>query len=217
MKQHLDIPLQVKSVDDKGHFSGYGSIFGNKDSYGDIVVKGAFEKSLAKWGEKDRLPAMLWQHKMDEPIGVYTRMEEDENGLYLEGHLLKDDDSLAKRAYAHLKAGSLSGLSIGYVTNDEEYDEKQDALILKELDLWEVSLVTFPANESAQVQSVKRSLVRGNKPQEKYLEAVLREAGFSRQQAKAFMAKGVKGLGLREADNSLEIEAIKKLTQTLQV
>lgn len=216
MKQQLNVNLELKSVEDNGSFSGYGSIFGNKDSYGDIVVKGAFNSSLKKWSEKGKLPALLWQHKTDEPIGVYTRMEEDERGLYVEGKLLKDDDPLAKRAYGHLKAGSLSGMSIGYMSIDEEYDKKTDSLMLKELDLWEVSLVTFPANEAAQVESVKRTLLRGELPRQKNIEAILRDAGFSRKQAKAFMAEGVKGLGLRDVDNSLELEAIKKLTQTIK-
>ena len=214
MKQKLNVPLEVKSLADDGKFTGYGSIFGNKDSYGDIVVSGAFDSSLNQWREKGRLPALLWQHKSDEPIGVYTRMEEDEKGLYVEGRLLKDDDPLAKRAYAHLKAGSLSGMSIGYRSLDEDYDEKNDALMLKELDLWEVSLVTFPANEAAQVESVKRTLMRGDAPREKDIEAILRDAGFSRKQAKGFMSLGVKGLGLRDADdNSLEL--LSKLTATI--
>jgi len=215
MKQRLNIPLEVKEVGDNGTFSGYGSIFGNKDSYGDIVVKGAFDKSLSSWRSKGRLPALLWQHKTDEPIGIYTRIEEDEKGLYVEGRLLKDDDQLAKRAYAHLKAGSLSGMSIGYQSIDEEYDKKNDALMLKELDLWEVSLVTFPANDSAHVESVKRTLMRGDLPLEKDFEAILRDAGLSRKQAKAFMSSGVKGLGLRDADDSLEL--LKNLTNTLKV
>ena len=216
MKQRFNVGLEVKSVDSDGSFSGYGSIFGNKDSYGDIVVKGAFDKSLQRWKEKQKFPALLWQHKADEPIGVYTEMKEDDRGLYVEGKLLKDDDPLAKRAYGHLKAGSLSGMSIGYMSVDEEYDKKTDSLMLKEVDLWEVSLVTFPANEAAQVESVKRTLMRGDLPREKNIEAILRDAGFSRKQAKAFMSCGVKGLGLRDVDNSLELEAIKKLTQTIK-
>ncbi|MGJ0580897.1 HK97 family phage prohead protease, partial [Xenorhabdus bovienii] len=114
-KQRLDVPLKIKSVSDSGEFEGYGSVFGVKDSYDDIVMPGAFENSLKQWGEKGSLPALLWQHRMDEPIGIYTEMKEDEVGLYLRGRLLIDDDPLAKRAHAHLKAGSLSGLSIGYI------------------------------------------------------------------------------------------------------
>jgi len=202
----LDLPLQIKSVSESGEFSGYGSVFGNKDSYGDIVVEGAFEKSLQQWADKGRFPALLWQHKMDEPIGVYTRMEEDETGLYVEGKLLKDEDPLAKRAHAHLKEGSLSGMSIGYVTDDEEYDK---------VDLWEVSLVTFPANDDARVSAVKSAIRAGEIPAAKDIEAVLRDAGLSRQQAKAVIAKGLVGLGQREADDSLEIKEIKRLTEII--
>jgi HK97 family phage prohead protease len=203
-KQNLDLPLSIKSVNDSGEFSGYGSVNGNKDSYGDIIQQGAFTKSLKGWKEKGRLPSLLWQHKMDEPIGIYTRIEEDEKGLFVEGRLLTEDDPLARRAHAHMKAGSLSGLSIGYITNDADYDEDQDALLLKEVDLWEVSLVTFPANDEARIQSVKNLLDLGRLPRQKTVEAVLRDAGFSRQQAKAILAKGYKGIDQREADNSLE-------------
>jgi len=212
-KQRFYVPLKIKSVNDKGEFSGYGSVFGNKDSYGDIVVKGAFEKSLACWKQKGAMPAMLWQHNMQEPIGVYTKMEEDETGLYVEGRLLVDDDPLAKRAHAHMKAGSLTGLSIGFVTDDWEYDGQIDAFKLNEIDLWEVSLVTFPANEAARVENVKSILGDGDMPPPKQVERVLRDAGFSNQQAKALMAKGYSGLGQREVDDSVEL---KSMTATLQ-
>ncbi|MDE9488166.1 HK97 family phage prohead protease, partial [Xenorhabdus bovienii] len=133
-KKRLDVPLKIKSVSDSGEFEGYGSVFGVKDSYDDIVLPGAFENSLKQWGEKGSLPALLWQHRMDEPIGIYTEMKEDEIGLYLKGRLLIDDDPLAKRAHAHLKAGSLSGLSIGYLLKEWEYDRTKEAFLLKELD-----------------------------------------------------------------------------------
>ncbi|EII48312.1 phage prohead protease, HK97-like family protein, partial [Escherichia coli 2.3916] len=100
-KQRLDIPLNLKSVSDSGEFEGYGSVFGVKDSHDDVVVPGAFTTTLHKWSEKKALPALLWQHRMDEPIGVYTEMKEDDVGLYVRGRLLVDDDPLAKRAHAH--------------------------------------------------------------------------------------------------------------------
>ncbi|WP_127958080.1 HK97 family phage prohead protease [Serratia microhaemolytica] len=200
-KQRLDVPLKLKSVSDSGEFEGYGSVFGVKDSYGDIVVPGAFVKSLDNWKSKGAQPAMLWQHKTDEPIGVYTDMREDDVGLYVKGRLLIDDDPLAKRAYAHMKAGSLTGLSIGYVLNDWEYDRAKDAFILKEIDLWEVSPVTFPANDEARVSDVKSAFARGETPSPKNIERVLRDAGLSRSQAKAFMANGYSALSLRDADD----------------
>lgn len=203
-KKRLDIPFEIKSVSDTGEFSGYGSVFGVKDSYSDIVIKGAFANSLSKWKEKGRLPALLWQHKTDEPIGYYTKMVEDDNGLYLEGQLLIDDDPLAKRAYAHMKAKSLSGLSIGYILNDYDYDKEKSAFILKDIDLWEVSVVTFPANDEARIDNVKSIFESGDIPPPKEIERVLRDVGLSRTQAKAFMSEGYSSLKQRDASNSEE-------------
>lgn len=210
-KQRLDIPLTIKSVSDSGEFEGYGSVFGVKDSYSDIVVRGAFEKSLAAWAEKGRLPAMLWQHQISEPIGVYTEMREDETGLYLKGRLLIEGDDLARRAHAHMKAGSLSGLSIGYVLDDYEYDREKEAFILKQIDLWEVSLVTFPANDEARISNVKSLLERGETPPPSKVEKALREVGFSGSQAKAFMAKGYGAISPREAAADEALESLKTL------
>jgi uncharacterized protein len=203
-KKRLDIPFEIKSISDTGAFSGYGSVFGVKDSYSDIVTKGAFANSLNKWNEKGRLPALLWQHKMDEPIGYYTKMVEDDNGLYLEGQLLIDDDPLAKRAHAHMKAKSLSGLSIGYILNDYDYDKEQAAFILKDIDLWEVSVVTFPANDEARIDNVKSIFKSGDIPPPKEIERVLRDVGLSRTQAKAFMSEGYSSLKQRDVSNSEE-------------
>ncbi|MDE1484596.1 HK97 family phage prohead protease [Xenorhabdus bovienii] len=212
-KKRLDVPLKIKSVSDSGEFEGYGSVFGVKDSYDDIVLPGAFENSLKQWGEKGGLPALLWQHRMDEPIGIYTEMKEDEVGLYLKGRLLIDDDPLAKRAHAHLKAGSLSGLSIGYLLKEWEYDRTKEAFLLKELDLWEVSLVTFPANDEARVSEVKSAFARGDIPAPKSIERVLRDVGLSRSQAKAFMAEGYGALSLRDAETDVSIlNALKTIT-----
>jgi phage head maturation protease len=127
-------------------------------------------------------------------------MEEDENGLYVEGRLLINDDPLAKRAHAHLKAGSITGLSIGYSLKDYEYDTQKDAFILKEIELWEVSLVTFPANEQARIADVKTSLDAGVIPSPKEFERALRDVGLSQIQAKRFMSEGFKGL--RDVDEN---------------
>lgn len=143
--KHLQIPLEIKSVSETGVFSGYGSVFHNEDSYGDVVRPGAFKKSLAEWAKKGRLPPMLWQHDRREPIGVFTKMVEDEKGLFVEGRLLIDDIPQARAAYALLKEKALGGMSIGYreILIEQDHDEKVTNLL--ELDLWEVSVVTFPA------------------------------------------------------------------------
>lgn len=210
-KNKLHAGLKIKSVSDTGEFEGYGSVFGVKDSYSDIVVKGAFQKSLDRWSEKGSMPSLLWQHRMDEPIGVYTEMKEDENGLFVKGRLLIDDDALAKRAHAHLKAGSISGLSIGYTLNDYDYDNQKDAFILKDVDLWEVSLVTFPANDEARISDVKTALNRGEIPQPALVEKCLRDVGFSRSQAKAIMADGFKALRDADTDVNAAIAALKSI------
>lgn len=214
--KRLDVPLTIKAVSDSGEFEGYGSVFGNKDSHDDIVVAGAFAKSLSDWASKGRFPAMLWQHNMQEPIGVYTEMKEDENGLYVKGKLLIDDDPLAKRAHAHMKAGSLGGLSIGYRLDDWEYDSEKDAFILKEINLWEVSLVTFPANDEARISNVKSSFDRGETPRPSEMERALREVGLSRSQAKSFMADGFSALQPREAETEKALQSLKSLTSLFE-
>lgn len=212
-KQRLDVPLKLKSVSDTGEFEGYGSVFGVKDSYSDIVIPGAFTKSLDNWKVKGGQPAMLWQHKTDEPIGVYTEMREDDVGLFVKGRLLIDDDPLAKRAHAHMKAGSLTGLSIGYMLKDWEYDRTKDAFLLKEIDLWEVSPVTFAANDEARISDVKSAFARGETPLPKNIERVLRDVGLSRSQAKAFMAEGYSALSPRDAgDVDAALTILKSIT-----
>lgn len=214
-KQRLDIPFQVKSVNDSGEFEGYGSVFGVKDAYSDIVIKGAFQKSLSNWNAKNRLPAMLWQHKMDEPIGIYTYMAEDDIGLAVKGKLLIEDDPLARRAHAHMKAGSLTGLSIGYILDDWEYDKEKGAFLLKEIDLWEVSPVTFPANDEARISEVKSLLERGEIPPPSKVERALREVGFSRSHAKAFMANGYGAISQRDAGSDRALQSLKNLTEII--
>lgn len=199
--KHLQIPLEIKSVSETGVFSGYGSVFHNEDSYGDIVRPGAFKKSLAEWEKKGRLPPMLWQHDRYEPIGVFTKMVEDEKGLFVEGRLLIDDIPQARAAYALLKEKALGGMSIGYreILIEQDHDEKVTNLL--ELDLWEVSVVTFPANDEATVDSVKSALAGGGLPTLPEFEKFLRDAGFSKSQSVAIASHGLRQL-LRDADDT---------------
>jgi len=189
MASRLSFPLNVK----------YASVFNEKDHAGDIVVKGAFKESLQAWRTKKALPPVLWQHQQSEPIGIYKTIEEDDHGLYVEGQLLVDEDPNAKRIHAHLKAGSISGLSIGFILKD--YDTKADAFYIKALDLLEISLVTIPANDSARIIDVKGYFERGEIPAPSLIEKALRDVGFSRKQAKAFMAEGLNALLPRDASD----------------
>lgn len=148
--------FQLKQVDDAGVFSGIASVFGHLDAGGDIVMPGAFAESLARQTAEGKAPAMLWQHDQTQPIGVWTKLTETPDGLYVEGRLVLEV-ARAREAHALMKAGALNGLSIGYATILEEWDHDQGARILKELDLWEVSIVTFPMCEPARVAAVKKT------------------------------------------------------------
>lgn len=212
MLRRKNIPFKVKEVSDTGEFSGYGSVFDVKDRGGDIVVKGAFSKTLDEWRGKGKLPKMLWQHDHSEPIGGYTVMREDDHGLYVEGRILIEAGTVEKRAHAHLKAGNVDGLSIGYrlFPGGIEYDKGQDAFLLKAVELWELSVVTFPMNTEATVDDVKSIIAAGPKEFERYL----RDAGLSRSQAKGLMAVGFEGLRQREADADQD-PVVKLMQNTL--
>jgi HK97 family phage prohead protease len=151
-RKRLDFNLQVKSLDDAGRFAGYASVFDVVDSQKDIILRGAFAETL-----KGRVGAikMLWQHQQDEPIGIFERMFEDARGLYVEGRLLLDV-AKAREAYALLKEGAIGGLSIGYSPLKYRIHEKSGVRLLSAVELWEISLVTFPANEAAKITVVKR-------------------------------------------------------------
>ena len=183
-----DVSFEVKAIGDDGTFSGYGSVFGVEDSYGEIVIAGAFDESLA-----NRLPSLLWQHRASEPIGIYTLVKEDAIGLYVEGKLALDTVR-GQEAHALLKMGAISGLSIGFNTREDSYDTVTGVRTLRKLDLWEVSLVTFPANEAACVTDVKELVKDGDLPSLKEFERFLREAGFSKTQATAVAGKGLSHL-----------------------
>lgn len=141
-------------VDQPGVFSGYASLFGIADSQGDVVERGAFRASLEAWRTKGRRPAMLWQHDPNEPIGLWTHLEEDAVGLRVEGRLLLSVQSGAE-AHEHLKMGTVSGLSIGFQAIEAKRDRKTGLRHLVRVNLWEISLVTFPANHDARVAAVK--------------------------------------------------------------
>lgn len=177
-----DFALQIKELGDDGSISGYGSIFGNLDSYGEIVEPGAFTASLKAHAKSKSMPLMLWQHDSHEPIGVWDEMVEDDKGLRCDGRLLLDLQK-GKDAWVRLKAGAMRGLSIGYRVLASEPEGNN--LRLKKLDLMEVSIVSFPANDRALVQTVKSILDSGDLPTVRQFEEHLRDAGFSKSRAAA--------------------------------
>lgn len=208
---HYDCPFEVKSVKEDGTFAGYGSVFGNVDSYQEIVMPGAFSESLTSQQALGRLPAMLWQHRSGEPIGVYTAMREDSVGLHVEGKLALKTGR-GQEAHELLKMGALSGLSIGFVTREDSYDKVSGIRTLKKVDLWEVSLVTFPANDAARVSAVKTiESISSLSDAERYLRDA---GGFSRAQATALLSRLKSLSGQGEPDAALG--ELKQSLLTLQ-
>lgn len=203
--------LDLKATNDDGSVEGYGSVFGVRDSYDDVIAAGAFQASLAAHKKAGTMPAMLWQHDSDKPIGVWTEMVEDSKGLRIKGQLALET-TLGKEAHALLKMGALNGLSIGFVSKQWAYDRDTDIRTLTEIDLWEVSLVTFPANGSARVTNVK-SVDELMAPKD--AERALRDAGFSKSDATAFVSR-VMRMGQQRSESAQDIaKAMKAADQLL--
>ena len=207
--------LKIKAVQEDGFFSGYGAVFGNVDWYNDVILPGAFAKSLEKWAEKNKMPPVLWNHNDGEPIGVFTNIYEDEKGLFVEGRLLIDDVPRAKSTHALLKAGAIDGLSIGYKTKKAN-QQTNGIRELIELDLGEISIVTMPANEESLITSVKSKLEEGGLPTLPEFEKFLRESGFSKSQATAIASKGLRHLLSESEDEKLQAKSISNALNILK-
>lgn len=187
-------PYEVKEVDEEGHFSGYASVYNVIDSYRERVAPGAFANTLRKWAGRGRLPPALWQHRPAEPVGPFTKMIEDQRGLYTEGQLLVKDVVRAREARALMMSKTVDGMSIGFNSIVEEYDKTENLITLKEIDLWEVSIVTFPANSESLITEVRGMFENGKAPTIREIEEILRDAGFSKTHAKALVGFGYEGL-----------------------
>ena len=167
---------EVSLVD--GHvIEGYASIFGLVDQGGDTVGPGAYGRSLERLAQKGGRVKMLWQHDPREPIGVWDEVREDDKGLYVKGRILTDVGR-GREAAALVGAGAIDGLSIGYRTVKAQKNDKGQRL-LSELELWEVSLVTFPMLPEARVGQ------KGDEPE----AAALRELAAAFEDARGLLAK----------------------------
>jgi HK97 family phage prohead protease len=212
-REHTQFALEVKRTSDNAGemtFSGYGAVFDNVDSYGDVITKGAFADTLARAKSTNDWPVMLLQHggwgmgaEDVTPIGIWTAMEEDNIGLKIEGKFA--DTPRGREAYALLKMTprpAITGLSIGYIAKEWEMRSRPEEprRTLKKVDLLEVSLVTFPANPKARVQSVKSGA------DIRELERLLCDAGgLTRSEAKTLLSRGYKAMEQdrqRDADPS---------------
>lgn len=214
---------EVKTDEKNGVFRGYASKFNGIDSYGDTILPGAYAKVVKT---VKALPIFLNHETHDVPIGLYTLVKEDDKGLYVEGSLTLSIPK-ARDVYEAIKAGSLSGLSVGILLTHNDYELKDPDDIwsgrtIKNVSgLREISVCTYPADNVARISAVKSE---GDVKTIRDLEERLRDAGFSKVDAMAFIsnAKAVILDEKRRRDSETEVEKavigrIKHLSQSLGI
>jgi len=217
LENHIAIPFDLKDVGEDGVFKGYGAVFGNVDSYREVIRPGAFIKTLKRGGRNGYGVAMLLQHGRTDntPIGVWTDLQEDKKGLKVEGQLAMEVQR-ARETHSLLKLKALRGLSIGYdFPRDKngkikkgaiERDEEKNITYLNQIELWEISPVTFPANTRATITGVKEIGIE-NATTIKELEAILRDSGYSKSKALTMIAQ-LRQLFLRDSKKEEEMKLI---------
>lgn len=183
------MPIQLKEVSEDGTFEGYASTFNNRDRGDDVVMPGAFSRTLA--GRNLSAIKMLRDHDTRKVVGKWLELREDERGLYAKGKLFADGDDavmLAKETLRLMREGALDAMSIGYRTIKSANDESTNVRKLMELELWEISIVTFPMNEMAMVNAVKSDELTARD-----IERILREGGAPHEFAKLVTIHGFAG------------------------
>ncbi len=221
--QHLDVHFEVKQilVTDPDFFfiEGLASTFGNMDLVDDIVQRGAFKESLARF-----MPKILWQHDSHSPIGMPDIIRETDDGLFVKIKLPKADTFVSGRVMPQVKIGSINAMSIGFIIESPEDVERQgDIRLLKKIFLKEISLVSFPANEMALVSGFKNEKDKDKdkvfydktnvmKLGKRGLEKALRESGFFSKNAAVYIASQLPGEPAKEPMNEeTTAKAIEKL------
>ena len=209
--------LDLKSVGLDGVFEGYASLFGKTDLGNDIVLPGAFRETLAGRAPSD--VKMLFQHDPAQPVGVWLKLAEDARGLFVRGRLMTATPK-GREVLALLREGAVDGLSIGFRMLKGTRD-RFGVRRLEKIDLWEISIVTFPMQPGARVTSVKAGPLDGAKATMREFERWLtQDAGFTRSQARALMREGYRGLTpLRDAGppESWEARLVERLTEATRL
>lgn len=198
--ERFDCGLEIKALTDEGVLEGYAAIFGNVDNGGDKVLPGAFSDGLVKARQSGRSIKMLWHHDPSQPIGVWDDLAEDAKGLWGRGRLVMEVPK-AREVHALMKAGAIGGLSIGYRTKESAPDGA--VRLLKKVDIFEVSPVTFPMNDRAKITAVKsdlpdeivEKLKAGGRLTEREFEMMVKGLGLSNSQAERAARVHLKGPG----------------------
>jgi HK97 family phage prohead protease len=203
--ERKQLSFEVKQInrEDPNYFTfeGYASTFGNIDLGDDIVAKGAFTESL----KENPKVKVLWQHKMDEPIGVPQIMREDEKGLFVVANLPKEDQFVKGRVMPQVKIGSVAEMSIGFFIKDYEMKEidGRNIRVITKLDLFEFSLVTKAMNPQAQVtnfKSYKETEIKSLKD----IEIFLKSGGMSQNGAKTLISNVKQFLNQRDVEERIK-------------
>ncbi|PLW76963.1 HK97 family phage prohead protease [Cohaesibacter celericrescens] len=214
----------LSSVGKDGLFEGYACLFDKEDLGHDLIRPGAFSKSLKQRGQQGI--KLLYQHDPAQPIGQWLSIREDAKGLFVRGQLALDVEK-AREIHSMMKAGILDGLSIGFRTVRGHSDKKAGVRYLVELDLWEISIVTFPMQPDARISSIKaeggrRAVTPAFNPpfSKRELERkLMHDAGLTRSQARGLLTRGFSGLtGMQDAASSRPIHpltSLHRLTNTL--
>ena len=215
--EHLYFNFEVKAEpDDEGVFVGMASTFGNKDLVGDVIAPGAFARSLKKRPAKK--VKLLFQHEgRGLPLGVFEEIEETEEGLRVKGRLALGTQ-LGREVFELMKMGALDSLSIGFMAdpNKQDIDQERGVRILKEIELMEVSVVTFPANPKARIQRVKSLLDVGETPSvDDFKRHFCDELGLTRRDASAFLAGGYSAFAERRTPGGSDAEFIAAMRQAI--
>jgi len=195
LEQKFFVSMEETKFDaQQGTIEGYASLFDEVDQGNDMVVSGAYKSSLSR--RKPKSVKMLWQHDPRQPIGMWDEIYEDEKGLYVKGRLLMSIQQ-GKEAAALIEAGAIDGMSIGYrtINADRQVVGEKTVRALKELDLWEISMVTFPMLPTARIVS-RKGEDWGNP---RFVEQYLRDGGCSQSAARQ-IATAAKGADLGPSD-----------------
>ena len=199
IKQEADSPI--------AEFTGHAAIFGNIDSDEDIIIPGAFAKTLIKRPNVK----LLYQHDTRKVPGIIDELREDHRGLFIKGRTI--NTTLGRNVAEEMREGAIDKFSIGFRTIDAEVD-KSNIRTIKEVELFEVSLVTFPANEKAAVASVKAANEINSV---RDFEDFLRDAGYSRKHAKYITSHGfISEEKLRDADNTELVALLTNFTNKIR-
>ena len=217
-KKYLNVPFEIKRLHEDEEFfffEGYASTFGNVDLGNDMVEFGAFTKTL-----HERMPKLLWQHDSDEPLGIFEEIFEDQKGLFVRGKMPKADHLVEGRVIPQMKIGSVNSMSIGFRVKIDEFDEDTNLRKIKEVMLFEISLVTLPMNPEALITGMKTIEDQiSNLKTLKDINNYLRSYGLTKTQVEGVMAKMrniIKESNIQESQSNSEKELAECKTQDSQ-